>query len=107
MGQLVKSDFANLGALPLVDIVVPLNVGELHGRDDLPILVPEPPQTSVPPRVSTPDTPVYLLGLVPEAALAEYLVEIPAEDGAPEAGGVLIPQGRKKQPKGLSSSGCS
>ena len=92
VGQLVKSDLTDLGALPFVDIFIPLDMGEGHLRDDVSVLVPEPPLTSRNLRVSPSDATVDLHGLVPKAALGKNLIEIAAEDGASEAGHILVPQ---------------
>ena len=90
MGQLVKANLADLGALPLVDIFISLNVGEGHLGNDVPILVPEPPLAPCKLRVRSTDAPVNLYRFIPKAALSKNLIEIAAEDGAAEAGNILV-----------------
>ena len=92
MGQLVEADLTDLGTLPLCEILLSLNVGELNCRNNPAFFITELPSAQGHLGRCSLDALIDFLGFVPQTALCEDLIEVAAEDRTAKAFDILVSQ---------------
>ena len=88
-----------------VQVLVSVDMGKGHFRDNLALVVSEPPFAPAVLGFRTGYVTIYLSRLIPKSAWVENLLEVLSEDRAGEVRHILVSEWREQKPVALTSTG--